>query len=137
MKTAIVSLVSFIAGVSIGWYFGYMRPNAKAARYVYGHLQIVESQAAQAAMSSMNAIQCFQAGDTNEASKHMSVIVTHYYRDYAIQDQRDVKTLSDLSDQIAEKMRQKLRGQIEQLATTNQILADQIHFPTNFSLTSP
>ena len=126
MKTVIASLVSLIAGVAIGWYFGYTRPTAKADRYVYGHLHIVESQAALAAMSSMHAIQCIETGDTQEASKYMSYIVAHYYHDYAIQNRPDSKVQPDLRDQIDDSMRLKLRGRIEQFATTNQILAAQI-----------
>ena len=137
MKTIIASLISLMAGVAIGWYFGYTRPNAKADRYVYGHLHIVESQAALAAMSSMHAIQCIESGDTQEASKYMSFIVAHYYHDCAIQDRPDSKIQPDLSDQIDDSLRLKLRGQIEQFAMTNQTLAAQIHFPTNTLLKTP
>src|ERR1035437_8786840 len=137
MKTIIAALVCLIAGVAIGWYFGYTSPNAKAYRYVYGHLHIVESQAALAAMSSMHAIQCIEAGDTQEASKYMSLVIAHYYHAYVIQDRPDSKTQPDLSAQIDDSLRLKLRGQIEQFATTNQILATQIHFPTNVLLKTP
>ena len=85
----------------------------------------------------MHAIQCIEAGDTQEASKYMSFIIAHYYHDYVIQDRPDSKTQPDLRDQIDDSLRLKLRGQIEQFATTNQILATQIHFPTNVLLKTP
>jgi acyl-CoA thioesterase FadM len=85
----------------------------------------------------MHAIGCIETGDTQKAVEHMSFIVAHYYHDYATQARPDSQVTPNLSDQIDDMMRLKLRGQIEQLARTNQIIAAQIHFPTNVLLTTP
>jgi hypothetical protein len=113
MKIITVSLVSLLVGVGIGWYFGYTRSDAQAAKEVGSVLEAQESGAAVAAVFATEAVGCIDAGDTQKAVQFLSLPIAHYWVGYAIRAGTNSQRL-------------KVRSYIEQSAYTNQIVAAQI-----------
>ena len=85
---------------------------------------MMEGDDGAAAIIAMDAIPCIEAGDTQKAVQYLSFTIGHYYSHYAIQSRPD-------------ELRLKLRTQIEQLASTNQIIAARRKASTNSLLKTP
>jgi hypothetical protein len=113
MKIIIISLVSLLVGVGVGWYFGYTRPNAQVAREVRQQLREDENDHALAAIFAAEAITYIDSGETQKAVKSLSYPIAEYYCIYATRAGTNEHRL-------------KLRAHIEQLARTNQVVAAQI-----------
>ena len=114
MKTLVVSFVSVLVGLALGWHFGY--------RYCDRHYtneaiqQLVESgESSDALLASMSArtISLIDSGQGQQAVQMLSFPIAHYYYIYA-------------SSTFTNEQRLKLRALIDGLASTNQIVAAQI-----------
>ena len=113
MKIMIISFISLLVGVGIGWHFGYTRSNAWAAKDVGSVLEAQESGAALAAGFSAEAVWCIDMGDTQKAVHYLSIPIANYWVGYAIHAGTNSQRL-------------KVRSDIEQWALTNQLVALQI-----------
>ena len=113
MKIIIISLVSLLVGIGIGWYCGYTRPTAQAAREVRGELDAYESGDAKAAVFAAEAVACIDSGETQRAVQFLSLPIASYYSVYAVHAGTNAQRL-------------KVRGYIDQVARSNQVVAAQI-----------
>lgn len=113
MKIIMISLISLLIGVGIGWYFGYKNSNEQAAKEVGSVLEAEESGAAVGAVFAAETVRCIDAGDTQKAVQFLSLPIAHYWVAYAVRAGTNSQRL-------------KVRSQIEQSAYTNQIVAGQI-----------
>jgi hypothetical protein len=113
MKIIIIALISLLVGVGVGWYFGYTRPTAKTDRYVRQQMQEIEDDNAIAAIFAVNTIPLIESGQTQNAVRMLSFPIARYYSIYTTKF-------------YTNDVRLKLRAKIEQLASTNQIVAAQI-----------
>jgi uncharacterized protein YxeA len=118
MKNIIISLVSLLVGVGIGWYFGYTRPIAKVSRDAHREMPAlqaaVRSDDTFAAVIALNAIPLIEAGDTQKAVKVLAYPIGNYYRFYALHAGTNQEWL-------------QMRARIEQIASTNQVVDAEIH----------
>ncbi len=121
MKTSIASIVSLLLGLAIGCYIGF--------RYCERHttneavdlmVQGTETSAALQATIGVRAIELIDSGDTQQAVQLLSGPIAHYYTLYA----------PGRSDERSAK----LRGLIEELARTNQVVGARITEISNMSL---
>jgi hypothetical protein len=108
MKCFIAFTVCVLAGLGIGWYFGYTRPVAKNQRellkqyqYTRDNLHMTDAEMADfakheseyfaamerddefAAAVALNALQNLEAGDTERAKWELESTVSVYYRAYS------------------------------------------------------
>jgi hypothetical protein len=113
MKIIIITLVSLLVGVGIGWYLGYTRPIAQASRDMHDEESAYESGDAKAAAIAIDTISCIDSGDTEKAVQFLSLPIAGYYNIYA----KRIGT---------NEQRLKICDNIEQLARTNQIVAARI-----------
>ncbi|MFZ1072198.1 MAG: hypothetical protein WAO21_02065 [Verrucomicrobiia bacterium] len=113
MKIIITSLVSLLVGVGVGWYFGYTRPIAQAARELHQEADDYELSAAAAATFAVDATTCIDSGDTQKAVQFLSLPIAHYCVVFTHHPSTDEGQL-------------KLRARIDELARTNQVVAAQI-----------
>ena len=113
MKIVIASLVSLLVGFSIGYYYGYIRPVATLARESRQELDMFENGKTMAAAVSVDAMQYLDSGELSNAVKLLSMPIASYYCDSGLQAHPNAERL-------------KLRGYIEQLASTNLIVAARI-----------
>ena len=120
MKAIIVSLVSLIIGICIGWYTGYTRPIAEETRWLHAQEDAYESGHAMAASLAVDAIQSIDAGESQKAVQFLSLPIASYYSSYSIYAGTNAQRL-------------KVSARIEQLAQTNQIVAARIKALTNHS----
>jgi hypothetical protein len=112
----IVSLVSLLVGIGVGWFVA-SRPNAKLTRHTrdlemtFDSIENVQEICMGGMASlSVNAIQCIDSGKTQEAVQWLSFPIANYYRDYG-------------SRAGTNTQRFKLVARIEELARTNQTVA--------------
>ena len=124
MRIIIASLVCLLVGSGIGYYLGYTRPTAKADRYVLEQMHQMEDDDAAAVVIAMEAIPAIEAGDAQKAVQYLSFTIASYYTTHAIHPHPD-------------ELRLKLRTEIEQLASTNQIIAARIKASTNSLIKTP
>lgn len=113
MKVIIISLVTLLVGVGIGWHFGYTHSNLQAAKEVGSVLEAQEDGDAVAASFAVEAVRCIDAGDTQKAVQFLSLPIAHYCVVFHY-------------DSPTNESRLKLRSRIDQLAQTNQVVAAQI-----------
>ena len=113
MKIVIISVVSLLLGVGIGLYFGYTRSNVWAAKDMGGILEAQETGDAVATTFAAEAVQCIDAGDIHKAVQYLSLLIAHYWVDYAVRAGTNSQRL-------------KVRSYIERWAYTNQMVAAQI-----------
>ena len=118
MKIIVASLVCLLVGSGIGYYFGYTRPTAKTDRDVLQELQKQEGDDCNAAIFALTAIPLIESGETQKAVLCLSFPLEHYYVQY--HNHTDTNEL-----------RLKICARIEQLASTNQVVADAIHRTNN------
>ena|ERR1017187_3260619 len=113
MKIAIISLISLLAGVGVGWYIGHGHAKHETTEVVEQMMQTIESSDALAAATSIRAIGSIQSGDMQRAVQLLSRPIANYYYIYT-------------NDGTNDKRSTKLRALIEQLISTNKIAADEI-----------
>jgi hypothetical protein len=118
MKTKVISLVSLLIGICVGWYAGYTRPFHEGLRYLRMQDDAYESGHAMAASLAMDAIQSIDAGESQKAVQFLSLPIESYYSTYSM-----------FAGTNAERL--KVTACIEQLAQTNQIVATRIKPYTN------
>ena len=114
MKTCVISVISVLVGLAIGWHFGYRYCD----RYYTNEAmrQMVEqTESSDALMASMSSrtISLIDSGQDKEAVQMLSFPIASYYYVYA-------------SSTFTNEQRLKLRALIDGLASTNQIVAAQI-----------
>jgi hypothetical protein len=124
MKIIIASLVCLLVGSGFGYYFGYTRPTTKTDRYVWEQMHQMSDDNGAAAIVAMDAIPAIEAGDAQKAVQYLSFTIASYYTTHAIQPHSDA-------------LRLKLRTEIEQLASRNEIVAARIKASTNSLIKIP
>ena len=107
MKTTSISLISLLAGVGVGWYIGHGYAKHETTEAVEQMMQTMESSDGAEAARDILAIGLIGSGDTQKTVQLLSKPIASYYYMYAIH--------AGTNDERAEK----LRAQIEQLASTN------------------
>ena len=113
MKTLIASVLSLGLGFFIGWHFGHYHTGHGTIEAVQQLVETTEASDAAEAARDARAISSIESGDMKEAVRSLSTPVAHYYAVYG--------NLSVNSEQ-----RSKVRGLIEQVAKTNQVVASSI-----------
>lgn len=113
MKIIIVSLVSLLVGIGVGWYFGFTHSNLQAAKEVGSVLEAQESGDAVGATFAADTVRFLDSGDTQKAFQCLSIPIAHYWASYAIYAGTNSQRL-------------KVRSYIEQWASTNPVVALQI-----------
>jgi hypothetical protein len=121
MKPLIAS-VSLAVGLLIGGFIGY-RYHQNSAQHVVDKYQqefirVVESSDREHAAEASRVVELIESGDRSNAVRILSRPIADYYQQYA-------------SSAATEDRARKLRTLIEQLASTNQVIADAIHH-TNY-----
>ena len=114
MKALIASVVCLAIGLAVGFFVGY--------RYYERHitneavkqmLDGMESADGERAAEATCVIELIDSGDRSNAVRILSRPIANYYQWYAIHADTDRE--------------RRLRAMIEQLASTNQVVADAIH----------
>ena len=113
MKTIATSLVSLLVGIALGWYVGYVRPNGKANREAMKQFAIMDADDSMAAAVAVRAISLIQSGESQKAVEGLVRPVGMFYR------YRKTRASTEAHS--------NLLARIEQLATTNQIVATELH----------
>jgi hypothetical protein len=113
MKIIAIGFVSLLAGVGIGWHFGYARSNAEFAKDVGSVLEAQEMDDAAAATIAVTAVQSIDSGQTQKAEQFLSLPIAHYCVEFSY-------------DSSTNESLRKLRSRIDLLAKTNQVVAAQI-----------
>jgi hypothetical protein len=124
MKTMVISLVSLLIGLCVGWYAGYTRPFHEGLKYLRTQEDAYESGHAMAASLAVDAIQSIDAGESQKAIQFLSFPIASYYSSYSIYAGTNAERL-------------KVTARIERLAQTNQIVAARIKDFTNFTPNLP
>jgi hypothetical protein len=114
MKIIIISLFSLLVGAGFGWYFGYTMPIAKANRDARQEMLSIQADDSMAAIIAIRAVPLIESGDTQKAVQWLSKPIGSYYRVYALHAGTNEERLN-------------LRGQIEEMASTNSVIAAEIH----------
>lgn len=114
MKPLITSFASLLLGVFIGWYFEHRHAERKMTDVVEQMQQPVVSSDREKAVRAVRAIECIQAGDRSNAVRLLSRTVGDFYYFYAGLTHNDERTRQTLA-------------WVEQVASTNAVVADAIH----------
>ena len=115
MKTFVVSVAFLLVGLAVGFFIGY-RDYQKhiASEAIQQMIQGMESSDRLAAARSIRAIELIQSGETSNAVQFLSRPVGDFYRSYAKLTHNDKRTTD-------------LLVWIDQVASTNTLIADEIH----------
>jgi hypothetical protein len=113
MKVLIVSIVSLLLGVVIGWYFEYRHGEREMTDVVEQMEQPIEASDRLQAATGIRAIELIEAGNTNQAIEMFSFPIASFYLEYRNLTHNDERT-------------KKLLAKVEQFAQTNQVVAAQI-----------
>ena len=115
MKSFITSVVFLIVGLAVGFFIGYRDYQKHVANEaVQQVIQNMESSDRLAAARGVHAIELIQAGETSNAIQSLSKPIGAFYRSYANLTHNDTRT-------------RDLLVWIGQVASTNTIIADEIH----------
>lgn len=114
MKTCVVSVISVLVGLAIGWHFGYRYCERSYTNEAIRQM-LEQTESSDALMASMGArtISLIDSGQDQSAIQMLSFPVASYYYIYA-------------SSTFTNEQRLRLRALIDGLATTNPIVAAQI-----------
>jgi len=113
MKTIIISLSSLLVGLALGWYLGYVQPNAKANREAMKQFATMDADDTMAAAVAYRTFIFYDAGETQKAMQALAWPIGAYYR-------------YNKKQPLTEE-RSNFLAKIEQLASTNQVVATEIH----------
>jgi hypothetical protein len=114
MKTLIASFVSLLLGLALGWYIEHRHAEHEKADIVKQMLDGNESFYGEHAARAVRVIELIESGQNQEAVQRLSGPIADYYDFYVIHAGTDTDR------------ERKLRAMIEELASTNQIVADAI-----------
>ena len=112
MKTIVISLFSLLVGFALGWYFGYVQPIAKANREAMRQLALSDADDSMAAAVAYRTFMLYDAGETQKAMQSLAWPIGVYYR-------------FNKTRPFTEE-RSNFLFKIEQLASTNQVVATEI-----------
>lgn len=119
MKIAIASVACLAFGLGIGWFLGHRAYDRHITNEaVSTGLEAAETSDAYKAALGARAIECTESGETQQAVQLLSTPIAHYYTLYGDLDRSDERSA-------------KLRKLIEQLASTNPIVAARIAESSN------
>ena len=127
MKTLIVSFVSLLLGLTVGWYFEHRQAEHEMTDAVK-HIQIHNRQ--EAAID-LRAIELIQSGDTQRVVQLLSFPIASFYAWNMNLIHNDNATVP-WNDEVT----RGLLIQIEQFVQTNAVVADQIKTNINYGLTN-
>ena len=113
MKIIVISLFSLLVGLALGWYLGYVQPNTKANREAMRQFAISDADDTMAATVAYRTFMLYDAGETQKAMQSLAWPVGVYYR---------YNKMQPLTEE-----RSNFLAKIEQLASTNQVVATEIH----------
>jgi hypothetical protein len=114
MKIIIPLIAGLVIGLSAGWYAGYTRPAAIVNRNEVQFYKTMEWDDSKAAHFAVKAIPVVESGDTQKAVHLLALPIGGWYRVYASHAGKNEERLT-------------LRAKIEQLASTNSVVAAEIH----------
>ncbi len=118
MKLAITFGFGLVVGCALGWFGGYVHPSSKAARHAAQYMDRVEPDFVGSAIYGLATIPLILSGDNNAAIERLSHPIASYYRFYA-------------QNPGTNDYRLRMRRVIDEMARTNQILANSIQRETN------
>jgi hypothetical protein len=115
MKTYFASVIFLLVGLAVGFFIGY-RDYQKhiTSEAVQQMIQGMESSERLAAARGIRAIELIQSGETSNAVEFLSRPIGDFYRSYAKLTHNDKRTTD-------------LLVWIDQIASTNKPIADEIH----------
>ena len=113
MKIIIALIAGLAAGLATGWYAGYTRPLTKANRDARHYLTTMEVDDSTAAIFALRAIPLLESGDRQKTIAYLAKPIGSYYRIYANKAGTNEERL-------------RLRSKIEQLASSNSVVAAEI-----------
>ena len=113
MKTLVMSAVALVLGLVTGWFVENHRAQREKSKIVELMVDGGESSDSVHAARAVRAIQLIESGEAQDAIRLLSTPIADYYSRYTETATNDER-------------RMKLRGLIEQLAKTNQIVAARI-----------
>ena len=114
MKTLIASFLALLLGLVAGWYFEHQRAERKMTDVVEQMQQPIESGDREHAARAVRAIQMIESGESSNAVQLLSRPIVDYYHFHVGLTHNDERTKGVLA-------------LIEQLASTNTVIADEIH----------
>jgi hypothetical protein len=114
MKTLITFFIALLLGLGLGWVFTLRHADHEVADAVVTMEGPIESGDREHALRAIRAIQLIESGESSNAIQLISVPIATYYHFYAGLPHNDERTKAVLA-------------QIEQLASTNTLIADEIH----------
>jgi hypothetical protein len=108
-------MACFLVGAAVGWYLGHSGQNTEAHRVVRQvWTRSEEVFDAAEARSALKAIPIIESADTKQAVAWFAKPIARYYHQFG-------------GEACTNSERLMLRDKIEQLASTNTIVADEIH----------
>jgi hypothetical protein len=114
MKALITSFVSLLLGLVIGWYIEHRHAEHEMTDVLEQSVQAIDSGNRLDAVYAMRAIEIIESGQTQNAVRFLCKPIADYYYVYTIdgwpKDERSIK----------------LRAQIKQFTSTNQIVAEEM-----------
>jgi hypothetical protein len=114
MKTIIISLICLLVGFGIGWQVKQRRDNHVPSEYVHTFFDATESQSCLDALIAIRAIGSIQSGDTQRAIQRLAHPIAEYYCVYPNEAGTNYER------------RRQTRAEIEQLVSTNKIVATEL-----------
>jgi hypothetical protein len=119
MKVLLASVISLFLGLGIGWYIGHRQAFYYVPETTREALAAIESSDGEKAARAVRAIQAIDSGDAQGAVQLLSHPIASYYSEYSNLGTND--------------RRERVIVLIEQLARTNQFVAERIReFLTNY-----
>jgi len=114
MKILVIFFVGLLLGLGLGWVFTLRHADHEVAEFVAQMPQPIEGGDWEHAAKAVRAIQMIESGDTSNAVRLLSRPMVDYYQFHANLTNND-------------KLTRDLLSAIEQLASTNTQIADEIH----------
>ena len=114
MKTLITFFVALLLGLGLGWVFTLRHADHEVAEFVATMQGPIDSGDREHALRAVRAIQMIQSGESSNAVQLLSRPIADYYHFHASLTHNDERTKAVLA-------------LIEQLASTNTLIADEIH----------
>ena len=118
MKTVIASIVCLVVGLAMGFFVGYRYYDRHITNEAVQQMtQGMESSDRFEAAMAVRSITLIESGESSNAVQFLSRRIGDFYRSYAGFTNNDERT-------------KQLLGWIDQVASTNAVVADEIHRKT-------